>query len=374
MDMNQYLSDLEYLVNIDSGPDCHDGQSKIAAFFKKCFDEIGWNTKVYDLSPNVGDCLVCTNREADHYDLMMIGHIDTVFPEGTVSERPFRVEGNKAFGPGVLDMKQGSLLMYYILRELPKEVNDKLNIVVVFNPDEEIGSCYSKPIYAEYAKKTRYAYIYEGASADMTRCNERKGSVNFTVEFTGKAGHCGFAFTNGARSAVSEMARWIVKLDSLQSRDTDTTVNVGVAQGGLKRNVVAPNASIQVDIRIARNEEVQRVDRTLEELTAEAKERGIDVEIKDKRVRAPLSYTEKSAAYVKHVEELTKTLGIEYKHRKRGGLSDANSLARYGVVCLDAMGPAGGCDHSPDEFLLLDSVIPSFELSMALLKDLAARG
>ncbi len=285
MDMNQYLSDLEYLVNIDSGPDCHEGQSKIAVFFKRRFDEIGWNTKVHDLSPHVGDCLVCTNRAADHYDLMLIGHIDTVFPRA--------------------------------------------------------------------------------------RCNERKGVIGFTVEFTGKAGHCGYVFTNGARSAVSEMARWIVKLDSLQSRKTDTTVNVGVAQGGMKSNVVAPNASIQVDIRIAANEELQRVQRTLEELTKEAKAGGIDVEIKNKRSRAALSYTEKSAAYVKHVEELTKSLGIEYKHRKRGGLSDANSLAQFGVVCLDAMGPAGDDDHSPDEYLLLDSVLPSFALSMALIKDLA---
>lgn len=370
MDLKQYLVDLEYLVNIDSGPECRDGQNEIARFFKRCFDEIGWNTKFYHMSPKVGDCLICTNREAEHYDLMLIGHLDTVFPRGTVAERPFRIEGNKAFGPGVLDMKQGSLLMYYILKELSKEVNDRLNIVAVFNPDEEIGSRYSKTVYEEYAKKTKYAYIYEGASADMARCNQRKGSFNFTVDFTGKAGHCGYVFTNGARSAVSEMARWIVRLDTLQSMETDTTVNVGTAQGGFKSNVVAPNATMTVDMRIAINEEFQYVEDTLRELEKESSERGIYVEIKNKRMSPALSYTPQSASYVKHVEELTKALEMDYKHRKRGGLSDANKLAQFGVVCLDGMGPAGDDDHSPDEYLLIDSVIPTFELSMALIEDL----
>ncbi|MBQ3225609.1 MAG: M20 family metallopeptidase [Clostridia bacterium] len=373
MELNQYLSELESLVNIDSGPGCLAGLAEMAEFFRKRFAEMGWQTEWHDLAPETGVCLVCKNREAEHYDLMLIGHLDTVFPAGTAKERPFRIEGDKAYGPGVLDMKQGSLLMYHILKEIPKEVNDKLNIVAVFNPDEEIGSEYSKEVYQKYAEISDYAYIYEGASNDGARSNERKGRSYFTVNFRGKAGHCGYVFTSGARSAVSEMGRWIVALDSLQSEERNVTVNVGVAQGGIKNNVVADQASIEVDVRFPVPEELARLDAMLETLTDEARGRGIEVTITERHTRPALVLTEAGKEYVRHIEELLKSRGIAYKHRLRGGVSDANIIAQYGAICIDALGPAGDDDHSADEFLHIDSVLPSYELSMTLIKDLADR-
>jgi len=372
MNINEYLKNLEYLVNIDSGPNCDDGLCKVADFFQGKFDEMGWIIESYAFPPQ-GKCIICKNREADHYDLMLIGHLDTVFPAGTAAERPFRVDGDKAYGPGVLDMKQGSLLMYYILSELPEEINNKLNIIAVFNPDEEIGSIYSEKVYAKYAEITDYAYIYEGASADGARCVERKGSIGLTIGFNGKAGHCGYVFTNGAKSAISEMARWIVRFDSLQSEERNTTVNVGIANGGMKSNVVAPYAEMKVDIRIPNNAELERVESTLAELLIEAEERGIGIDIKKKSVSRALVLTDEGKSYVKHVEDLTKASGIDYFYRYRGGLSDANKISHYGAICLDAMGPSGDDDHCPDEYLNIDSVIPSYDLSMLLIRDLADR-
>lgn len=370
MDLVQYLKELEYLVNIDSGSEDVEGVTKVADFFVKKFNELGWNVHEYEFNWQCGKCVICTNREAEHYDLLMIGHLDTVFPHGTCAERPFRIEGNKAYGPGVCDMKHGSLMMYYLMKDLPKEISEKLNIVVIFNPDEEIGSRYSKSVYEEYARKSDYGFLYEASGEEGGCCAERKGGLFYTINFTGKDGHCGYMFENGSKSAIHEMGKWIVKFSEMASREENTTVNVGLANGGIKSNVVAPKASIKIDIRFANNSEIKRFDSAIAEMTEGAKERGIGVDIV-KSVKNALMYTEKTDKYIKHIEKITKENNIDFKHRARGGLSDANILAGFGVLCLDGMGPSGGDDHCPDEYMNIDSVIPYYNLSALLIKDLA---
>lgn len=371
MELNTYLSQLEYLTNIDSCSDDPEGVAKVADFFAEGFREMGWNVTVHDCAPKAGPCVICTNREADHYDLMLIGHLDTVFPKGTCAEWPFRIEGNVAYGPGVSDMKNGSLLMYHLMRELPADINEKLNIVVVFNPDEEIGSHSSRPLYAPYAQKTDYAFLYESGGTDGSLCNQRKGCVGITAEFIGKAGHCGYVFENGAKSAVSEMARWIVALDALQSRERNTTVNVGVARGGTKTNVVADHARIQVSIRFSAPDEVERVKALVDKLTAESEERGIGVNMISYTSSHALNPTEEGKKYFEHITEVCKSEGLDISFKARGGLSDANLIAPYGPICLDGLGPIGDDCHSRDEYLLIDSVMPFYRLSEVLIRDLA---
>ena len=371
MDLSTYLSELEYLINIDSCSDDPEGLKKVADFFSERFREMGWNVYEHNSSPKGGTCVICTNREADHYDLMLVGHLDTVFPKGTCAEWPFRIEGNIAYGPGVSDMKNGSLSMYHLMKELPAEINEKLNIVVVFNPDEETGSFFSEPLYKPYAQKTDYAFIYESGGSNTTLCNQRKGCVGFKAEFIGKAGHCGFVFTNGAKSAISEMAKWIVALDELQSQELDTTVNVGVANGGTKVNVVADYARIEVSIRLSNPDEVARVEALIEKLKAGAQERGITVNMLSYRVSPPLNPTEKGKKYFEHITELCKANGIDIKFKARGGMSDANRIAPHGPICLDGLGSEGDDCHSRDEYMLIDTVLPFFKLSQLLIKDIA---
>ena len=371
MDIQAYLKDLEYLVNIDSGSECPEGLNTVAGFFSSRFRHMGWIVKEYDLSPKSGTCLVCANREAEHYDVMLMGHMDTVFPKGTCQQRPFRMEGNRAFGPGVCDMKHGCLMIYYLLKALPREIGDQLNILAVFNPDEEIGSLHSQPIYAPYASKTDYAFLFEACDAKGFCCHQRKGSMAFEAVFTGVAGHCGFVFENGARSAVSEMARWIVALDSLQSKELDTSVNVGVVSGGIKGNVVPDHASMSVSIRFSRVEEVQRVEAMLEQLLQQAERNGIQAELQNRRGKMPLVPDEKACAYIDHITQLAAQKGLHLAFKARGGLSDANIITQYGPICLDGLAPAGGKGHSPEEFMLLDTIEPSFRVANMLLEDLA---
>ena len=145
MNLDQYLKELEHLVNTDSCSDDPKGLDLMAEFFSDRFRKMDWIVETKNFAPQSGTCVVCKNREAEHYDLMMIGHIDTVFPRGMLEKNPFRIEGDKIYGLGVADMKQGALMMYHIVKNLDKEVLDKLNIALIFNPDEEIGSIYSRP-------------------------------------------------------------------------------------------------------------------------------------------------------------------------------------------------------------------------------------
>jgi len=371
LDLKQYLDELEYLVNIDSCSDDPEGLNAVAEFFSDRFRNMNWIVETHSFAPKSGTCVICKNREAEHYDLMMIGHLDTVFQKGTCAERPFRIEGNLAYGPGVSDMKHGSLLIYHILKTLPRQINDKLNIVAVFNPDEEIGSIYSKTVYEKYAKMTDCAYVYEASATNGARCTERKGAIGITVDFVGKAGHCGYVFSNGAKSAISEMARWIVGLDSLQNEELNTTVNVGVAKGGTKTNVVADSATLSASIRFIHPSEMTRAEEKIKELTDKAEENGIGVIIRSKAVKAPLVISEKTKKYLSHVSDITRANGMDYEFKLRGGLSDANIIAQYGAVCIDGMGPAGAKGHEPNEYMMIDSVIPAYDYSNLLIKDLA---
>lgn len=369
MDLALYFSQLEQLVNIESCSDDPEGLNQVAAFFTKGFRELGWTVEEHNLAPHSGTCVICTNRKAEHYDVLLIGHLDTVFPRGT--GLPYRKEGDRCHGAGVADMKHGSLLMYHLMKELPAEINEKLNIVVVFNPDEEIGSRYSKDCYLPYAAKSDLCLVYEARSAKGGVCIERKGAVHYTLKFKGIPGHCGFVFKNGAKSAISEMARWIVALDSLQSRERNTSVNVGLASGGSKPNVVPEHAEMTVDIRFSDPTEADRVEEAVQALLLQAQERGIGVEIAEKRCKLPLVPDEKSRAYFDHLMTIGKNAGLEFVYEARGGLSDANLIAQCGPICIDGMGPIGGNGHSPNEYMLMDSVVPAFDLSMLIFKDLA---
>ena len=197
---------MEALVNIDSGMGNPDGATQTGLMLAEMLVEKGWLLERRKVSDQCGECMVLKNREADRYDVLMVGHTDTVFPAGEALKRPFRRDEKRAYGVGVLDMKQGCLAMVYILNTLPQEVLDKLNIVVVFNPDEEIGSPYTKELTDSYARRTEYGMVFEAASTDGPHTIQRKGMMRLTMEFLGKAGHAGYAFDNGGISAVYEMS------------------------------------------------------------------------------------------------------------------------------------------------------------------------
>lgn len=370
-DLNSYLEDLKTIMSIESGRGCPEEQAEVAEFFKAKFDELGWKTTLTDIGNKVGPLLTCVNRDAESYDLMMIGHIDTVFFKGMLEKNPYRIDGDKLYGLGASDMKQGALMMYYVVKELDKATLDKLNIAVVFNPDEEIGSMYSRDAYKPIAEKSKYCYIYEATSMKHTRTIQRKGSFGLIVDFHGVEGHSGAVFVNGAKSAIHEMAYWIVEFCKLESRERDITVNAGLANGGKAINIVADHASLALGVRYYDVEVQKEVSDVLKRLETHAEEKGIKLTYEKKRFISPLYPSEEARKYAAHAEKIAKDIDPDFHYSPSPGLSDGNQIADFGPIIIDSLGPMGARAHTDEEHLIISEIESSFKISEALIKDLA---
>ena len=373
MDVKLFLAQLEELVNIDSGSYNAEGINRVADCLERWYREIGWNVESVFVGEQTGRVLVITNRPADHYDVMYVGHMDTVFPDGTAAARPFRMDEAHYYGPGVGDMKNGDVAMFHIAANLPKEVYEKLNIVMVYNPDEEIGSIYSRDTLDAIGAKADHIFVMESAGHDGVRhCFARKGSLCYDIEFHGQAAHAGFMFDVPNASAVLEMGNYIVTLMGMASKEDDTTVNVGVAAGGTARNVVADYAKLSVEMRFKKESEYQRLKTAVHELV-EGKPfvDGVKTKIVMERETAPFVKTEKALAYMERMKAVAASLGIPFEEKDRGGLSDANHLAAASdAIVVDGMGTHGALDHSEREYGCLSSIEPCVKLHLGLLKEL----
>lgn len=376
MDLNLYLKQLEELVNIDSGSQNAAGINLVADRLEEWYRELGWHVESVSVGEETGRILVITNRPAEHYDVMYLGHMDTVFPDGTAKTRPFRMDEENYYGPGVGDMKNGDVAMYHIAANLPEHVNQALNIAMVYNPDEEIGSRYSKHVLKELGKKADYVFVMESSGQKGTRhCFARKGALSYDIEFHGQAAHAGFMFEVPNASAVLEMGNYIVKLMGMADRDVDTTVNVGVAAGGTARNVVADYAKLSVEMRFKKESEYRRLKQAVHDLVdGEPFVPGVETRIVMESETEPFVKTEKAMAYMKRMKAVADQLGIVFMEKDRGGLSDANHVASASdAVVVDGMGPHGALDHSEKEYGYWGSVEPCIRLHLGLLEELSGR-
>lgn len=360
--LKEYLQELEYLVNIDSGSWDAEGTAKIADYFKKKFTDIGWSVKKHQFDEAVGPCLEITNGDTQQFDILLIGHMDTVFTKGTAAARPFCIRDNKAYGPGVNDMKASLLSLYYAIKDLDEAgILDKASICVAMNSDEEISSRYSTPWIRTLAKKSRYAIVVEPARIDGTMVNKRRGVGRYYIEFTGVASHTGVSPEKGI-SAINEMANWTVALHGLTNLAAGTNLNVGVVSGGTTANTVAEKCNIEVDLRISDLAEAERVDNAIRELLANPKTPGIKVSVKGGVTRPPMNPTPEALDLCKAVEKIGKELGVDVIFKATGGASDANTTGALGVPSLDGLGPIGGYAHTANEYLDIESVKPRLEL------------
>lgn len=191
--LDSYLADLAPLINLDCGTRTPAGVAKVADIMTEKYEAIGWQVTRHQFAAECGPCLEATNAPgADHYDVMLCGHMDTVFPEGTAAKRPLKIEGNQAFGPGVSDMKSGLLSIWYALKEMDPALLAKLKVLVCYNCDEEIGSPWSKDWLVEKAKQSGCVLVAEAARPNGDLISARKGNAKYRITFHGKASHAGF--------------------------------------------------------------------------------------------------------------------------------------------------------------------------------------
>ena len=210
-----YLDELAKLVNIDSVSSESEGAGKIAAFMREKYESIGWSVEEVSLSESIAPCLKIVNKEAEHYDVLLLAHMDTVFPLGTAAKRPFRIEGSRAYGPGVIDCKAGMLSGYYALANLQaRGALQEAAICVFLNSDHEgISSRYSAGYSTELAGKSRYVLVLEAGRANGNLVHKRKGIARYHIDIKGVDAHAGVDYKMG-RNAVEELAHWIIALQA----------------------------------------------------------------------------------------------------------------------------------------------------------------
>jgi glutamate carboxypeptidase len=373
-DLPDYLADLERLVNIDCGSYTPEGVNEIGRWVTGFLTDLGADV---DLRPDpegrFGNTVVATfDGRAGGPRVVLVGHMDTVFDAGTVAERPFRVDNGIAHGPGVTDMKSGLLGGLYAVKAVLGELGglpfERLTFVA--NPDEEVGSPSSTPHIRAAAADADACLVLECARANGDIVSARKGILDVRIVVHGRAAHAGVEPEKG-RNAILEAARIVRQLHELNGRWPDVTVNVGKISGGTRPNVVPDRCEIEVDVRATTGEGLDAVEAALREIAAATEVPDTTAELEVMAGWRPMEKLARSGRLVEHAQSVARRLGFEIKDTSTGGASDANSTSGMGVPSLDGLGPIGGSDHSPAEYLELDSVVPRTALLAGLLLAIA---
>lgn len=372
-----FMADLERLVNVDCGSYTKAGVDEVGAWVQEAFAELGARVEVTPNAEPHGDTVagVLGDGDAEGPTVMLIGHMDTVFEPGTVAQRPFRTEGGRALGPGVSDMKGGLLAGLYALRALRTLASEEGRaadwlpvgrLVYVANPDEEIGSPVSTPVISAHAERADVAFVLEGGRANGDFVSSRKGIMDLELRIAGRASHAGVEPEKG-RSAILEAAHKVHALHALNGRWPGVTVNVGVIRGGTRPNIVPPDALLQVDVRAVRRPDLEAAEAAVREIAASSTVPETTCDVRLMGRFWPMERLERAGHLVGTAIGLADDLGFPLKDAATGGASDANTTSGLGVPSIDGLGPIGGDDHAPGEYLEIDSIVPRTALLAGLI-------
>ena len=282
-------------------------------------------------------------------------------------KRLFTIDGNPATGPGVHDMKAGTLIALFALKAIRHfQLKPRHKLVYMLTSDEEISSPTSRAIIEAEGKKSSYCLVPEGSHNNSILTTSRKGVGRFKLEITGKAAHAGVEPQNGV-SAIDELARQIQVLHALNDFERGVTVNVGVVSGGERPNIVAPFATAQIDLRVATQADGEELSRQI--LNLQPQLPGSKIEVSGGITRPPFVETPAGLALFEKARDVANELGFSVEQFNSGGGSDGSFVAALGVPTLDGMASLGGGAHALHEHILLDSL----PLRAALMAELIMR-
>jgi glutamate carboxypeptidase len=353
---SEMLELLERLVNIDSGSYVKKGIDKVGELLKKEYENLGLQVEVHH-QDNFGDNITIRHPESEEASIIIVAHMDTVFPDGTAVIRPFSRDDKKAYGPGVIDMKASQVSVLYAIKALIESGDESYkNVHIVLNGDEEIGSESSRELIKGVAQGKKYALIVEPGRADGSVVSQRKGGGRFSMTIKGKGAHSGVEPEKG-RSAIEELARKIVKLHALNNYEEGLTVNVGLVEGGTSVNTVAPIAVGHIDVRVVTMEQAEQVSKAIRDICSTPDVEGTTIELSGGVTRPPMFPNEKSQQLLDIIKEVGKEIGVDVRDTKTGGGSDGNFTAAMGVATIDGLGPVGGNAHSDQEYLDIDTFV-----------------
>lgn len=305
------------------------------------------------------------NHEQNGRRQLLLGHTDTVWPVGTLREMPLEIDGRVMKGPGVYDMKSGLTQIVYALKALRDlKLEPAVAPVVFINSDEEIGSPESRTHIAQLARQAERALVLEPAIGLAGKLKTgRKGVGRFNIVVKGKAAHAGMEPEKGV-SAILELSYLIQKLFALNEPQRGVTVNVGVIEGGMEANVIAPQSRALVDVRVPTTADAQRLESAI--LNLKPSRADITLEIEGEFNRPPMERTPQNQALWQTAKEVGRQLGLELEEGVVGGGSDGNLTSPF-TATLDGLGAIGGGAHAPHEFVHLDKMVERCALLALLL-------
>ncbi len=349
----EMLSLLEQIVNMDSGTLDKAEVDRLGAVLADRLASLGFAVERVPQT-QYGDHLIGRRQGSSDQRILFIGHMDTVFQAGEAARRPFRLDGHRAYGPGVVDMKGGLVCLLYALEALKATANpafDAMSMTVIFNSDEEVLSPTSTPLIQAEARQARTVCVFEPARPGGEYVIRRKGVGKYLLTVKGRAAHAGAQPENG-RSAVEEMAHKILDIHALTNFSTGTTLNVGLVRGGERSNVVAAEAYAEIDIRVPSLEEAKRVDARMQEIAAKSKVPDTSAVLTGGITFPPMKQTPEARRQFEALQAIGRSLDLDLEGIATGGGSDGNHASQFAPT-LDGMGPQGSEAHSDREFMVV---------------------
>jgi len=343
-----FFEDLEKLVKINSYTTNKQGVDNVGKQMRSWCEELGLKQRRFtrDL---IGDHRLFVSQRTPGQRILLLGHLDTVFPPGQFEL--YHDDGTWLYGPGVCDMKGGLLVALEVLRNV-YQANRKIeNIDFLCVSDEETGSDDSYVITTELCGDYDYVMVFEAAGAAMELVEGRKGAGTWSIDITGKAAHAGNKYSDGA-DANLELACKLQKLVALTDLEKGSTVNVGKIRGGIGANTISPEATLVVEMRFTTASERDHLLASLNTIVEQTTVSGTSARLSGRLQRDVMEPDSRQAAFIDKIRDISTTPILT---EQRGGCSDANITAAAGIITLDGFGPFGDGDHTIHERALKQS-------------------
>lgn len=368
------VQQLGELVSIESPSENKAAVDRVSCLVANWFEELGGKIR-WHRQKQVGDLLEVRFRamnarsgsgaSARNKPILLLGHLDTVWPMGTLATMPFRKVKGKLFGPGVYDMKAGVVMALHALAMLRETAAMTAPVTVLLNSDEEVGSPCSRVVTEKIARECSAVFVLEPAQGPRGAYKTaRKGVGDYSVHVRGVAAHSGVDFEAG-HSAVLELARLIEKISRFTDLKAGLTVNPGLIRGGTRTNVIAAEAQVEVDVRIARMRDATRVERLFRGLRVT--DRGCKLTITGGMNRPPMERSRGTVELFRQAQGLARAMGFALEEASTGGGSDGNFTAALGVPTLDGMGAVGEGAHAAHESIVADEWVKRTALLAAMI-------